>query len=111
MEEVIAHAMDSPTLGKYEAIDLDKIRNKIPVCKIKNEGEKSKWDRSGPVKKNNEPCIGQYKIEEQGDKNKDKTGKNWPFLKAKNLSFIDKYKTTHNFVPGPGKYPKFEDSF
>ena len=58
MADVIAHSNLSPPVGKYEAIDLDKIGNRSPNCKIAKEGEKSKWDRSGPIKKTNAPCIG-----------------------------------------------------
>ena len=94
-------------MGKYEAIDLDKIGNRIPCCKITTGNDKPRYDRSIPVKKNNEPCLGQYKIEEQGDRIRDKSGKNWAIDKAKKLSFIDKALAAHKHVPGPGNYPKF----
>jgi len=34
MADVIAHSMDSPPVGKNEAIDLDKVNKRIPACKL-----------------------------------------------------------------------------
>ena len=75
-----------PPIGKYNAIDLDKIMNKMPSYKFTRENKN--YSRNSQILKINAPE--QYKFEEAFERTQvDRCGQNWRFEKGPKLSYVE----------------------
>lgn len=93
------------TPSHYDAIDLDKIKNKVPFPKYwKPIKEDFKTNRIAKIEKDSSPSCCTYEENDAFYKVSIDSPIKWPANKAKRITYVEEQAKRKNFIPSPAAY-------